>query len=161
MKILIVVDMQNGFMTKRNYIELKEKIENYLKRNNYDKVILTKFKNDISKNPLYQERIGWNKLVSNEEQEFCIDFPKDAIVFEKFGYGLEHKDLDYIKNLDAKSIDICGLKSNACVYAIALQLFDAGINPNILFNYVECEPELKESMKQIFIKQFGSVDERY
>ena len=37
MKILIVVDMQKGFMTKSN-LHLVEKINNYLRQNNFDNI---------------------------------------------------------------------------------------------------------------------------
>ena len=134
MKVLIVIDVQNGFMTRDNYLSLKDRINNYIINSNYDRIIFTKFINDKSKNPLYVDSIGWEKLTTKEEQDFSIDIPKNAIIFEKFGYALKQEDLEYIKSLNIESIDICGLKANACVYAIALQLFDLGIKPNILIN---------------------------
>ena len=59
-------------------------------------------------------------------------------------------------NLNLKEIDICGVKSEACVYAIALQLWDLGIYPNILINY--CLGDI--DMKNIYIKQFGCIDNK-
>ncbi len=158
MKAIIVVDMQNGFMTTEYYQNLKNKINKLLSKNTYNKIIFTKFINDKSQNPLYQDRIGWNRLITAQEQDLCINIPNNAIIFHKFGYGLQEKDLQYIKSLNISEIDICGLKSNACVYAISLQLWDAGIFPNILVNYVECNPQLKQPMEDIFIKRFGKVD---
>jgi len=155
----MIIDIQDGFMNKEYYRDLSKRIEAYLKTTNYDKVIFTKYKNDKSKNNLYQTKIGWHGLKTQESQNFTITPPTDAIIFEKYGYGLSRKDLDYIKSLNVNEIDICGLKANACVYAISLQLFDMNIYPNIIWNLVECEPELKDAMKNIFIKQFGNVCE--
>ena len=72
---------------------------------------------------------------------------------EKYGYGLKREDLNYIMSLGVKEIDICGLKSEACVYAISLQLWDMGIYPNILANYIEGDV----NMNNVFIKQFGNI----
>ena len=64
------------------------------------------------------------------------------------------KDIKFLKSLNLDEIDICGVKAEACVYAISLQLWDVGIYPNILINYVSGDVE----MKNIYIKQFGGVD---
>lgn len=92
-------------------------------------------------------------MTTKDEQDFSLNIPKNSIIMEKYGYGLNWQDLDYINSLDVKKIDICGLKSEACVYAISLQLWDMGIFPNILCKYVEGDV----NMENIFIKQFGNV----
>lgn len=48
-KILIVIDMQNGFMNKSNYISLKDKIQKLITNSNYEKIIFTKYLNDKTK----------------------------------------------------------------------------------------------------------------
>jgi len=154
MRVLLVVDMQKGFLTKDKYIALAERLDKYFLQQSYDKIIFTKYINDVSKNNLYQTRIGWNKLTTKAEQELCFANTGKAIVLEKYGYGLEQKDLEYIKSLNINQIDVCGLKAEACVYAVSLQLWDLGIYPNILINYVEGDV----SMKEVYIKQFGDVD---
>lgn len=153
MKILLVIDMQKGFMKNSKYLELNNKISDYISKSNYDKIIFTKYINEKLKNSLYQDKIGWTKLTTKHEQDFSLKIPKNAIIMEKYGYGLNRQDLDYINSLNIKEVDICGLKSEACVYAISLQLWDIGIYPNILYNYVEGDVD----MKKIFIKQFGNI----
>ena len=49
-KILIVIDMQNGFINKSNYISLKDKIQKLITNSNYEKIIFTKYLNDKTKN---------------------------------------------------------------------------------------------------------------
>ena len=156
-KILIVVDMQNGFMTKPNYLELSTKINKFLEQSNYENIILTKFIN--IDNSLYETKLHWFALRDNQSQDFSIKFPNNAIIFEKFGYGLTNKQIDYIKSLNVDQIDICGLQTDACVYAIAFQMFDNEIYPNILINYCQTSPERNEMAKQMLIHQFGKVDE--
>ena len=153
MKVLLVVDMQKGFISSKKYLDLNEKINNLILQNTYDKFIITKFINEKSRNSFYQDKIGWNKLTTKNEQDFSITIPENAIIMNKYGYGLNGKDLDYLKSLNIKEIDICGLKSEACVYAISLQLWDFGIYPNILANYIAGDV----NMNDIFIKQFGNI----
>lgn len=156
MKTLLVVDMQKGFIKNDDYLALNNKLADLISNNQYDKVIFTKFINDNSNNPLYEQKMGWKRLKTKKEQEISLDIPKNSIVFEKYGYGLEKSNLEYIKSLNIKEIDICGVKAEACVYAIALQLWDARIYPNILINYVLGDTD----MKNIYIKQFGSIDNK-
>lgn len=156
MKTLLVVDMQKGFIKGKSYEKLIDKINNLIANGKYENVVFTKFINDNARNSLYQEKIAWNCLKTKKEQEISINIPKNSIVFEKYGYGLEKSNLEYIKSLNIKEIDICGVKAEACVYAIALQLWDARIYPNILINYVLGDTD----MTNVYIKQFGGIDSK-
>ena len=155
-KVLIVVDMQKGFMTKDIYIELNNKIQNLLDSGCYENVYFTKFIN--TKNSLYQTRLNWFGLTDEESTSLSLDYPS-GVIFEKAGYGLTDEQIKELACLNEKEIDVCGIETDACVYAIAFQLFDNGIFPNILINYVATTNQ-QEIMKQILIRQFGSVDER-
>lgn len=156
MKTLLVIDMQKGFMKNNRYKALNKRIESLISNSQYDKVIFTKFINNKSQNPLYEQKIGWKGLKTKKEQEFSLKIPTYATIMEKYGYGLEKSNLEYIKSLNLQEIDVCGVKSEACVYAIALQLWDAGIYPNILINYVMGDT----NMKDVYIKQFGGIDSK-
>ena len=154
MKTLLVIDMQNGFIGGKNNKNLIDKINNLIANDKYENIIFTKYLNDRKKNSLYQDKIRWTGLTTKEEQEIVVNIPKNSIVFKKYGYGLMQKDIKFLKSLNLDEIDICGVKAEACVYAISLQLWDVGIYPNILINYVSGDVE----MKNIYIKQFGGVD---
>ena len=154
MKTLLVIDMQNGFIGGKNNKNLIDKINNLIANDKYENIIFTKYLNDRKKNSLYQDKIRWTGLTTKEEQEIVVNIPKNSIVFKKYGYGLMQKDIKFLKSLNLGEIDICGVKAEACVYAISLQLWDVGIYPNILINYVSGDVE----MKNIYIKQFGGVD---
>lgn len=151
MKTLLVVDMQKGFLKNENYLNLSNKIQSLINNNNYDKILFTKFKNDILKNSFYQEKLGWHKLTTQEEQDFSINIPKNSIILEKYGYGITPNDIDKLKSLNITEIDICGVQAEACVYAIALDLWDNGIYPNILIDYILGDMD----MRNIFSQQFG------
>lgn len=157
-KVLMVVDMQKGFMTNYSYKKLNDKIQKLMNDNNYDLIVLTKFIN--KNNSLCEIKLNWNNLKDLESQKISFEVPEGALIFEKYGYGLGNEQINKLKELDIKEVDLCGLEADACVYAIALQLFDNDIFPNILINYVETKDSLKEAIKKMMIRQFGSVDEK-
>lgn len=155
-KALIVVDVQNGFIKNDGYKAVSKKIELLAKNKTYDKIFFTKMINDKSKNSFFEEKNMWFALRTKQEQDICFKLPKNAIVLEKYGFGLQQKDIENIKSLNIQEIDVCGFKSEACVYAISFQLWDALIYPNILINYVYGNVD----MKRTYTNQFGKVDER-
>jgi len=157
-KVLIVVDMQKGFMTKPNYVDLQSKINKFIKQNKYEHYLFTKFINKDKS--FYETKLNWFGLKNEKEQAICVDVPKNSIILEKYGYGLNDNQIEQIKALNVDEIDICGLETDACVYAVALQLFDSGIFPNILINYCQTSPNRNEFAKEMLVHQFGKVDER-
>lgn len=157
MKTLLIVDMQEGFMTKPNYIELKTKINELISKNEYDKYIFTKFVN--KEQSLYQKELKWFDLNDEKSQEICVTIPKNSLIFEKYGYGLSFENIEKIKQLNISQIDLCGIELDACVYAIALQMWDNNIFPSVLINYVGIPSGIEKSTKNIIIRQFGKFNE--
>lgn len=132
MKNIIIVDMQDGFINDNNRY-LVDRIDNYVKQNKFDYVIYTKYKN--SENSPFVEILNYTSLMSEAEQRFVIEQNpdcKEKLIFEKMGYGLTQKMIDDIKLLRIKEIEVCGTDADACVMAIAYNLFDNGIKPIIL-----------------------------
>lgn len=157
-KILMIVDVQNGFMNHANYRDLSERINKYIENNKYDLYVFTKYIND--KNSLYEKKLNSTRFQDVDSQSLCVKAPSNSLIFEKHGYGLKRDDLNMLKEFGVDKIDICGLQTDACVYAISFQLWDSGIYPNILINYTATDPQKEKQAKQMLIHQFGSVDER-
>ncbi len=158
-KVLLIVDMQNGFAGKKIYSDLIPKINNLINSNQYDYYVFTKFIN--KENSLYAKKLNWYDLLSEDSQQICVNIPQNSFIFEKYGYGLKQPHIDKIKEILSKNneIDIVGLQTDACVYAIALQLFDNDIFPNVLINYTATSIDI-DYVKKILVHQFGKVDER-
>lgn len=155
MDSLLIVDMQKGFINKHDQFLIKN-IENLLNSHKFDNVFATKFIN--RKNSIYDKFLNWNKMRTKSEQEFAISLPKTAKVFEKTSYALNEKDLQFLKQKCGGGILICGMDYDACVLAIAFQLFDNGIKPKFVLNCVGSHsknPIKKRSFKKICLKNFG------
>lgn len=88
MKVLLIVDMQKGFITNSNK-GLIENINSQIKSGQYDKIVATKFINKENSN--YIKKLNWNAMFNGEETDFAIDLPKNAIIIEKTSYGLPLK----------------------------------------------------------------------
>ena len=99
-------------------------------------------------------------MQDDKSQQLVINSASQNVVFEKYGYSLTQEALDYILSLKVDSVDICGIQTDARVYAISLQLWDNGIFPNILINYTATDPRREEIARQILEHQFGKVDDR-
>ena len=67
MKVLLIIDMQKGFMKNYKYRQLNKKISKLINTNIYDKLIFTKFLNDELKNKLFQTKLNWYELRTEEE----------------------------------------------------------------------------------------------
>ena len=65
--ILIVVDMQKGFMLSEQTVCLKTKIEELLESKIFDVVIATRFLN--GENSVFEQLLSWKKLNSKAEIE--------------------------------------------------------------------------------------------
>ena len=90
MKALIIVDMQKGFIKESNKF-LVDNINKLISENRFDKVIATKFVNNADSQ--YVKFLNWSKMIGEEEQEFAISLPANAIIAEKTSYGLDENAL--------------------------------------------------------------------
>lgn len=155
MKNILIVDMQKGFVKHTN-IHLVEKINSYLSNNKFDNIILTQCIND--ENSPYRSILSWNNMTKLDEQELVINYPNNAKIITKNCYGISHNDIEMIKRLGITEIEICGTDTDACVYAIALNLFDNNIRPIILSNLCASSsgnPNIHNNALEIMKRQFG------
>lgn len=153
MKILLVVDMQKGFINKHNE-HLIDGINKLLKSNIFENVIFTKYKNK-SDSP-FVKFLNWNALTDEESQGFVVD-ANDNII-EKYSYGLPYKEVEKLKEQSTDEVYLCGTDIDACLLNIAYNLFDNDIKP--IFIKELCATSSKnENMKdyawQIIERNFG------
>ena len=136
-KILIVVDMQNGFNRYEQTKKLASDIRELTNSNFFDKIIATKFIN--KKGGQYTRILDWHRLLRSPETDL-IDGMKYDIVRKKYVYTCV--DSRFIKMLrqinDNKKpthVFIVGVDTDSCVLKIATDLFEKGIWPIVLIDY--------------------------
>jgi len=139
MKVLLIVDMQKGFINNNNKF-LIENIENLLKNQKFDEIFATKFINHPASQ--FVEYLDWNKMKRSKLTDFAIDLPPTIKIIEKETYGLKDRMFCGDKFKIGKKvftplqdeIYICGTDYDACVLAIAYQFFDHGFQPHFIKN---------------------------
>ena len=152
--------MQKGFINDNNR-HIVEKINNYLKNNVFDNIIYTKYVN-YEGSP-FVKILDWHAMRASSEQEFCVDFVKGATIIPKVGYGVNMEDIAKLKKLGIEEIEICGTDTDACVLAVAFQLFDSGIKPIILKDLCASSSsniEMHNMAIKVMERQFGKDNVR-
>ena len=149
MKALLVVDLQKGFHPPQNLVK---KIERVLPK--YDTIIFTQFIK--KKNSLFQKRLKMKKeyQAKSPESQFAIDPPTSAVIIKKTGYGFTHENLNVLKKLGIKKIDICGVDTDMCVLAVCFDLWDEEIIPRVLPKLCSSDGKLHDKAMDIIRNSF-------
>lgn len=124
MKGLIVVDLQDGFISPR--ANLVAKIKHSIHR--YDYVVATRFKNP--EGSLFRTDLNWH----GDGGKLIIEESRFDLIIEKTGYGLRGADIESIRAFGDVDWDISGVETDACVAACAFSLFDSGISCNVVLS---------------------------
>ena len=138
-KILLVIDMQNGFLESEHTKNFIPKIEELLKTNTFDIVIGTRFLN--SPNSIYEKIFQWKKLETEEETAI----PEELLTYmdyveDKFIYNCVHTSfLQRLCQLNdgqlPTQVYLAGVDTDCCVLSIATSLFEHNIRPVVLTEY--------------------------
>lgn len=136
-KILIVVDMQNGFNRYEQTKKLASDIRELTNGNFFDTIIATKFIN--KEGGQYARILNWHRLLNSPETDL-IEGMKYDIVRKKHMYTCV--DSHFMKmlrqindNQKPTHIFIVGADTDCCVLKIATDLFEKGIWPIVLTDY--------------------------
>ncbi len=139
--ILLIVDMQKGFLQSDRTKELLSKVEALLNKNIFDVVIATRFFN--ADNSIFEKSFGWTGLKREEEQEIPLELRKHIDYFEdKYIYNCVNS--NFVQRLCQlnggnypEKIFIVGVDTECCVLTIATSLFENNIRPIVLSEYVD------------------------
>ena len=128
-RILLAVDMQNGFLTTP---ETETVLENVVENANlFDQVWATRF---FNRNPNFSRQVNWDEMVSGPETELDSSLtPVVSKTFDKPSYSPPANDLiQALKNEGITTVGVAGVDTDACVMDTALELFDAGIETYVV-----------------------------
>ncbi len=138
-KILIIVDVQNGFITTPELTEIEGRINTLISSSIFDSVIATVYENYENSNII--KLIGWNKLITANEQELkeVVKEKSDFVVRKRTYSALNDDLLDALRGANDGSLPECvyiaGVDTECCVLATATDLFEIGIRPIVLEKY--------------------------
>ena len=155
MKNIMIIDMQKGFVNNNNY-HIVEKIFNYIESEKFDNIFCTRCINNP--NSPFVKFLNYEAMCTEDEQRLVIDIKKEKTVITKTGYGIGNKAIEELKEKNITEIELCGTDTDACVLAIAFELFDNGIKPIILQNLCASSSsnmEMHNMAIRIIERQFG------
>ncbi|MDD3341655.1 MAG: isochorismatase family protein [Bacilli bacterium] len=138
-KILLVIDVQNGFTRTPKTVETAKKIEQLVEEKTFDYVLATKFINQ-KKSP-YDRFMNWQELKTEKEQELFGNLENivDKVIPKYIYTCIDSSFIEKIKKQNDDNVPteiyLCGLDTDCCVLKIATDLFEQGIRPIVLSEY--------------------------
>ncbi len=138
-KILLVVDVQKGFITTPAVNEIKNNIDGLIRSNVFDAVISTVYQN-YQDSPIIR-LMGWDKLQTKEEQQLIGEaHAQSDYVIKKNRYSAVNAHLiEVLKALGGgappECVFVVGVDTECCVLATATDLFELGVRPIVLSRY--------------------------
>ena len=133
---LLVVDVQNGFINDFTR-HIPDRVARLIETGDFEPVLFTRFIN--TPDSPYRRLLEWDGSADAPDTELAAElerFISAHNVFDKHGLtGVPRALADRLQDDDVHEIDVVGIDTDMCVLKIAMDLFDAGIEPVIL---VDC-----------------------
>ena len=138
--ILLIVDMQEGFLCNKQIKETKNRIIELLDKNIFDVVIATRFLNE--KDSIYVKLFHWKDLEKEEDRVISKDIMQHVdYVVDKYIYNCVNS--SFIQRLCSlnggvypNKVFVVGVDTDCCVLTIATSLYENNIRPVVLTQYV-------------------------
>ena len=136
--ILIIVDIQNGFIQTDETHTVYKNIKSLLNQKIFDAVIATKFVN--IQNSTFEKLLNWTQMMNMTSQNIPTDLHEyiDCII-EKNTYTPSKDKLFHtlhtLNNTLPNKVFIVGVDTDVCVTMTATMLFENNIRPIVLTKY--------------------------
>ena len=126
---LLIVDVQVGFINDATR-HILPKVEALQKR--YKHVYATRFIN--ADGSPYRRLLGWHRFYTDSDDVPLAFQPVDGVVvLDKYVYTcVTPAFLQDLRDNSIEEVAICGIDTDACVSACAVDLFENGIRPVLL-----------------------------
>lgn len=137
--ILIIVDMQEGFICNAQTKQLKNSIVELLDKNIFDVVIATRFLNE--KDSIYEKLFDWKQLEQEEERRIQddimkhVDYVADKYIYNCVNTSFIQRLCQLNEGIYPEKVFIVGVDTDCCVLTIATSLYENNIRPIVLTQY--------------------------
>ena len=131
--VLLVVDMQNGFLGSKSQHVLPMVLrlaEEFKKRGL--PIVFTRFHNDPGSQ--YERLIGWTRLRTSPETDLAagLDGYASAIVDKRIYSALTPEFVSMMDDHQWRTVVICGVATDGCVLKTAVDVFERGLVPLVV-----------------------------
>ena len=137
--IIILVDIQNGFVKTEYAEESFKRVEDLMKRELFDVVIATKYWNE--EGSIICRLMDWHGLCTEEEQDLRPEIKEyvDYITEKNTFSSMADEMKDLLKEVNGgelpEHVFVIGYDTECCVLTTATDLFEMGVRPIVLTQY--------------------------
>ena len=137
--ILLVIDVQNGFVKNPYSERVLSRIDDLLSRNLFDEVIMTRYWNEPGS--ILSRFMGWNDLCTEEEQALRPEIAKYVHheIIKDIYSSMVPEMYELLKNLNdgelPEYVFVLGFDTECCVAMTAAEMFESDIRPLVLTRY--------------------------
>lgn len=151
MKVLLIIDVQNGFVKKQTQYVV-DNLRKLLSKERYDKIIQTRWENYMGSR--YEEQLGYTAVGNTQETDTVFHDVGD-IVITRCAYSAYTDKL--VKNISKDDeIYVCGLETDACVLGTCFSLWDNGYKFKVIENCTGTNAkDLHKPSIKLMQRQFG------
>lgn len=128
MRVLAIIDVQIGFVNEatRHIPDIVQSLQNP-----FDLVVATRFEN-IPGSP-FRDFLGLERFAPGMPETALAFTPReDARIAVKHAYSAASEDLKRAGKEAGGTVYLCGIASDNCVLATAVDLFDSGLRPVVI-----------------------------
>lgn len=140
--ILVVVDMQNGFLRSKSTQAVRKRIGTLINSEAFDYIIETKSINGVAS--VYVKLFGWTELIEKKNRDLCEEVQEkaDVIIVKEVYTCVAEYFIDILKGLNGNGkvpdrVFVTGVDTDCCVLKIATDLFERWIRPVVLVQYCD------------------------
>ena len=151
---LIIVDMQNIFLRKNS--ELIPRVQALTESwPDQSKIYWLKYRNHPGS--LFEKHLDWSAASVSPEIDL-IEGAGQEQTFTHYGYAPAQDLIDAIKDKSISTAYVCGVDTDACVYAAMTVFWDNEIRPILLEHYTGSSggQTFHEAAMALMTRQFGT-----
>jgi nicotinamidase-related amidase len=130
---LLIVDVQRGFINEFTQ-HIPGRVARLIQTGDFEPLLFTRFVN--SPDSPYHTLLDWHACVGPPDTELVAelaDLAEPANVFDKYGLtGMPDALTERLRRDGVREVALVGIDTDMCVLKVAMDLFDAGVEPIVL-----------------------------
>lgn len=137
-KILIIVDLQKGFLVNKENYRTKNNLIKILKKDYFDYVIATRFVN--YDNSSFERLLNYKQLKTDDEKSLIPEiFEYADKIIDKTNYSCVNTGLLPLliqgnNGAYPQEVFVAGIDTDGCVLSTVVDLFNVNITPKVLID---------------------------
>lgn len=132
---LVIIDVQKGFMTNEETLEIPQKIKLLIRKKHFDHIVCTQFYNSVG-SP-YERFLDWHDLMDSASQSIATEVAEisEVIIRKPIYTCFVPEFCDFIDKNKIDKLYFLGIDTDCCVLKSCTDCFERNIPFEVLINY--------------------------